>query len=136
MGGNSSKPKAELDALAKIKVGGIEYPTYNDEAFSKLREFYGVSNAFDETFSFLVKGKGGNMSERGGKGGNLMGFTADRKFIVKELNKTDHNTLLLVAGEYADHMVHDHGSLLCKIVAHFYHPEMKCVTAFPRGSIT
>lgn len=109
-------------------VGEIEFPTYNDEHFRRIRKFYGIEPGFVGIFSFELKENGGNMAEGGGKGGNLMGFSMDRMFIIKELNKTDHKTLLNVAGEYADHMVHDDGTLLCKILAHFYHPIRKSET--------
>lgn len=131
MGGEQSK-KVELkdhpmlDPSTVIPINGQKFPLYNDQQFSRIRKFVGVSDDFINTgFSFSLKADGGNMSQGGGKGGNLLGFTDNKKYIIKELNKTDHNTLLRIAGEYADHMVHEDGSLLCKILAHFYHPERK-----------
>lgn len=120
MGGNSSTLKSDPSQL--IAVGSNKYPTYNDQHFSKIRKFIGLEDDFiDNNFSFDIKQKGGNMAPGGGKGGQLMGFTKDRLFIIKELNDTDHHTLLKVAENYADHIVHPDGSLLCKILAHFYH---------------
>mmetsp|Transcript_32796 Transcript_32796/g.42125 ORF Transcript_32796/g.42125 Transcript_32796/m.42125 type:complete len:361 (-) Transcript_32796:116-1198(-) len=120
MGGNSSILKPDPSKL--ITVGSGRFPTYNDEHFAKIRAFIGLPDDFIESsFSFETKPKGGNMAPGGGKGGQLMGFTKDRLFIIKELNNTDHNTLLKVAEDFADHIVHPDGSLLCKIVAHFYH---------------
>lgn len=123
--GGSSSTLVTHDAAAPVKIGDADFPTFNDEHFRKIRAFYGVPDGFVNDFNFALKEDGGNMAEGGGKGGNLMGFTEDRMFIVKELNKTDHNTLLQVAGDYADHMVHEDGTLLCLILAHFYHPERK-----------
>lgn len=117
--------ESTLDPASVIAIGSAEFPTYNDAQFSKIRDFYGIEPGFVGSFSFELKSKGGNMSEGGGKGGNLLGFTESRMFIVKELNKTDHNTLLKIAGDYADHMTHEDGTLMCKILAHFYHPEKK-----------
>mmetsp|Transcript_56100 Transcript_56100/g.112396 ORF Transcript_56100/g.112396 Transcript_56100/m.112396 type:complete len:379 (-) Transcript_56100:341-1477(-) len=126
MGASSSTPNPVVDPAVTIVVGGKSFPTYSDEHFLKVREFFGVSiESSTEGFSFELKSEGGNMSEGGGKGGNLMGFTDDKKFIIKELNKTDHNTMLSCAGDYAAHITHDDGSLLCKVLAHFYHPEKK-----------
>lgn len=120
MGGNSSLLRPDNNKL--IPVGANKYPTFNDQHFAKIRSFIGLSDDFiDSSFSFETKENGGNMAAGGGKGGNLMGFTNDRLFIIKELNNTDHNTLLKVAGDYAEHIIHPDGSLLCKIVAHFYH---------------
>ena len=126
MGGTSSSMKTVMNAAAPVKVGEHDMPTFNDEQFAKIREHYGVPADFiDSSFSFALKSEGGNMSEGGGKGGNLMGFTEDRCFIIKELNKTDHETLLAIAPDYAEHMCHEDGTLLCCILAHFYHPEQK-----------
>jgi hypothetical protein len=126
MGGTSSTMNPVMDPAAPIKVGEHDMPTFNDAHFAKIRAFYGVPADFiDASFSFALKAQGGNMSEGGGKGGNLMGFTADRGYIIKELNKTDHATLLSVAADYAEHMCHEDGTLLCRILAHFYHPERK-----------
>ena len=118
-----------LDPSTTIVIGkdAQSFPCYNDKAFAIIRNFFGIGSDFllNAGFDFKLKSEGGNMSEGGGKGGNLLGFTNDKKYIVKELNKTDHNTMLKIAGEYADHMIHEDGSLLCKVLAHFYHPERK-----------
>jgi len=131
MGASGSAPRpVEMDPGAPITIGERSFPTFNDQHFVKIREFYGIKDGFIGTsFSFELKTNGGSMAEGGGKGGNLMGFTRDRQFIVKELNKTDHNTLLKVAEDYANHMIHPDGTLLCQILAHFYLPERKYVRA-------
>jgi len=132
MGASGSAPiPVTMDPDVPITIGERSFPTFNDQHFVKIREFYGIKDGFiDGAFSFELKVDGGNMSEGGGKGGNLMGFTDNKMFIVKELNKTDHNTLLKVAGDYANHMIHADGTLLCRILAHFYHTERKCVHAW------
>ena len=128
MGAKQSNSRTELkdhpmlDPAAPLQVGGVDFPTYHDEYFARVREYYGVTPGFLGPFSFELKPVG-NMSEGGGKGGNLIGFSNDKMFLVKELNKTDHNTLIKIADEYADHMTHHDGTLLCTVLAHFYHPE-------------
>jgi hypothetical protein len=124
MGGKGSKANIEPSKEKVIGAAGEEMHTYNDGAFKRVREAAGVADDFlMDGFDFRLKTDGGKMKEGGGKGGNLMGFTDNMMFIVKELNDTDHNTLLLYASEYANHMTHADGSLLCKILAHFWNPQ-------------
>lgn len=119
--GASSVSRTPSSAVT-LMVGNEEMPTFNDDSFKRVREANDVPATFlAEGFDFRLKPEG-NMSEGGGKGGNLMGFTDNRMYIIKELNNTDHNTLLRYAGEYADHMTHSDGTLLCNILAHFYNP--------------
>lgn len=99
-----------------IDVDGEQLPTYNDAHFARLRSNMALSDTFLAAFKFA------DMKEGGGKGGNLLGFTSDKLWVVKELNDTDHNTLLALAEQYVDHVTHSDGSLLCRIVAHFHRP--------------
>ena len=107
MGGKGSKANIEPSKEKVIGAAGEEMHTYNDGAFKRVREAAGVADDFlMDGFDFRLKTDGGKMKEGGGKGGNLMGFTDNMMFIVKELNDTDHNTLLLYVSEYANHMTH------------------------------
>ena len=67
-------------ATDKFNVGGEMCPTFNDEHHSKIRARCKVPDNFLQNFDFS-KMKGG-----GGKGGNPMAFTADRLYIVKEID--------------------------------------------------
>lgn len=127
MGNSSSDGRKSAIAnpmiKATISVHGMDLPTFNDEHFAKVRKHKGVEANFLEAGGFSFD----ELKQAGGKGGNPMAFTKDRRFIVKELNDTDHRTLLLIAEDYAAHVTHKDGSLLCLVVAHFYHPEKKYV---------
>ena len=105
MGSSGSKEEVNREPSTErtLSVNKTTMHTYNDEAFKRIREHCAVQDDFlNEGFDFRLKVDGGKMAEGGGKGGNLMGFTDSRMFIVKELNDTDHNTLLLYADQYAD----------------------------------
>lgn len=121
MGSSQSSGLVDAAADQPLVVGGESLPTYNDTYFRRVREAFRVPTGFLTTsFSF------DELREGGGKGGNLLGFTQDRLFIVKELSDADHRSLLRVAQAYADHVVHPDGSLLCRIFAHFHHPGRGC----------
>ena len=52
--------------------------------------------------------------------GDPLGFSApDRRFIVKELNKGDHESLTDLTQSYIEHVTDRKGSLLCRFYAHF-----------------
>ena len=44
------------------------------------------------------------MKGGGGKGGDLMGFTSDKLYIVKEVNPGDQKSLLKITEDYAQHL--------------------------------
>lgn len=98
-------------APASFAVGGESLLAFNDAEFARVRELHEVPDTFLAKFDFRT------LRLFGGKGGNLMAFTEDRRFLVKELNKGDHASLLrhtpmlvarLLSGE----------SLLCQLLAH------------------
>ena len=78
----------ERETSAGFLVGGETVQTYNDAHYKKLRERWGLGDDFLETFDFSKNMKGG-----GGKGGDLMGFTTDKLFIVKEVNPGEKSLL-------------------------------------------
>ena len=97
----------------KLVVGKETVRTYHDAEYVKFREKYGLADDFLTTIDFE------KMEAGGGKGGMMMGFTKDELYIVKELNPTDHATMLKIAPEFLDHLMQ--GSLLARIFAHFEH---------------
>ncbi|CAH0367713.1 unnamed protein product [Pelagomonas calceolata] len=104
----------ERETSAGFHVGGETVQTYNDEHYKKLRERWGLGDDFLATFDFTKNMKGG-----GGKGGDLMGFTTDKLFIVKEVNPGDQKSLLKITEDYAQHLLDPHGSLLARFFLHF-----------------
>ena len=104
----------ERETGAGFHVGGEAVQTYNDAHYKKLRERWGLGDDFLENFDFTKNMKGG-----GGKGGDLMGFTTDKLYIVKEVNPGDQKTLLKITEDYATHLLDPHGSLLARFFLHF-----------------
>eukprot|EP00927_Polykrikos_kofoidii_P051597 TRINITY_DN45392_c0_g1_i1.p1 TRINITY_DN45392_c0_g1~~TRINITY_DN45392_c0_g1_i1.p1 ORF type:complete len:415 (-),score=73.01 TRINITY_DN45392_c0_g1_i1:410-1654(-) len=95
-----------------IKPGGRDVRLFNDHLFSELRSYAQVPNDFVNdgwNLASLVNG--------GGKGGTLMACVGD-KYIVKELSRSDHETLLDVSQSYFAH-VRSGETLLCPIYLHF-----------------
>eukprot|EP00303_Exanthemachrysis_gayraliae_P003723 CAMPEP_0205999126 /NCGR_PEP_ID=MMETSP1464-20131121/662_1 /ASSEMBLY_ACC=CAM_ASM_001124 /TAXON_ID=119497 /ORGANISM="Exanthemachrysis gayraliae, Strain RCC1523" /LENGTH=440 /DNA_ID=CAMNT_0053372309 /DNA_START=1 /DNA_END=1324 /DNA_ORIENTATION=+ len=101
---------------AVFDVGGEEVSCHMDDAFSKLRRKYSVSNTFLKEFSF------DSLKLFGGKGGNLMAFTANKRFLVKELSDGDHGSLLTHARAIVGHMT-DGPTLIVPMFLHFTRPK-------------
>lgn len=95
-------------------VGGDAVNTFNDAHYKKLRERWGLGDDFLASFDFE-----GRMKSGGGKGGQLMAFTSDKQYLVKEVNATDQKTLLRITEAYAQHLLDPHGSLLARFFLHF-----------------
>jgi len=120
MGNNQSSATSNpLGQTATLVVAGESLPTFLDEHFAKVRQATGVPEDFLANFVFS------GMKAGGGKGGQPLGFTKDRKYLVKELNKTDHEQLSRITEDYVNHVTHTDGSLLVCILAHFYSPERR-----------
>lgn len=117
------QPQTQPDRNAMVTCGDRDLPTYNDTQFAKIRAGLGISDSFLHDFDFGAMGAGG------GKGGNLLAIVGD--YVVKEMNDTDHNTLLNIAKIYADHVLevdrngNQFGTMLCKVLCHFYDPGSK-----------
>ena len=110
-------------ARPTLKVGGEACECFDDEPqLSRLRadsrvEWSALADSFE--WSKLCPG--------GGKGGNLMAFTPCRRYLVKEVNATDHNCMLTIATRYVEHILNESGadhrdSLLARIFAHVRRP--------------
>lgn len=99
-----------------FRVAGCEVRAWNDEAWRQVRVRDGVPDNFLADPSRMGTFKAG-----GGKGGDLMAFTVDGKFIIKELNKGDHEALLRITSSYVER-VFTGKSLLCTFYLHYTDP--------------
>lgn len=90
--------------------GGREVELFNEYYFRPLRERAGVPEDFINSWSI------DGLSAGGGKGGTLMARLDN--FIVKELSKGDHQTLLRITESFSEHL-RTGKSLLSPIFRHF-----------------
>jgi len=90
-----------------------EIRLFNDHCFKKVRDLVNLSEDFLLAFDF------GTLKPGGGKGGDLMAFTEDGNFLVKEVKDCDQESLIKYADSYAKHMSRGKGSLLCQFYKHF-----------------
>lgn len=95
-----------------IRPGGRECQCFNDDVFSSLRASAQVPDDFLNEDWGLEQ-----LAEGGGKGGSMLARVGE-SYIVKELSRGDHATLLQIAGSYAEH-IKTGDSLLCPIYLHF-----------------
>lgn len=104
----------EKKTEAKLLVGSSkeEVKCFNDDEWVKIRGKFNVASDFLGQFSF------GQLAEGGGKGGSLMGKTPDNNFLVKEMNDTDHTSLLRLTKSLVEIMVRGE-TLVVPIYAHF-----------------
>lgn len=86
---------------------------WNDEHWSRLRERDGIPIGFLEDPSAV-----GPFKHGGGKGGDLMAFSKDGQFIIKGLNKGDHQSLLCITASYVQR-IWDGKTLLCTFYMHY-----------------
>ena len=103
-----------LDSFARAEIGGRMARTFNDATWERVRKHESVPSNFLFAFSFDALG----MDIGGGKGGELLGFTPDKRFIVKSMSDGDHATLLRIADDYVAHLCGGE-SLICRILMHF-----------------
>jgi hypothetical protein len=120
-GGDLEIPLIDRSGTSKTQVGGIQVDLFNDEDFAAIRARFGTPSDFLQGFDFKSVCEGG-----GGKGGNLMGYTPDQQYVVKELNAVDQSTLLGISSAYRSHVCGaadspPPNSLLCRIFMHFRH---------------
>eukprot|EP00931_Biecheleriopsis_adriatica_P017136 TRINITY_DN12390_c0_g2_i1.p1 TRINITY_DN12390_c0_g2~~TRINITY_DN12390_c0_g2_i1.p1 ORF type:complete len:350 (-),score=56.68 TRINITY_DN12390_c0_g2_i1:312-1361(-) len=100
------------DAAPAITPAGHEVELFNDDIFCELRKYAQVPDDFVNSGWNLE-----TLTSGGGKGGTLMAFV-DSSFIVKEMSKGDHQSLLRVALSYGQH-VRGGDTLICPIYLHF-----------------
>jgi hypothetical protein len=99
-------------APSSYEVSGESVLAFHDGAFARVRELHEVPETFLAKFDFRT------LRLFGGKGGNLMAFTEDRRFLVKELNKGDHASLLRHTPMLVERLLAP-DTLLCQLLAHF-----------------
>eukprot|EP00746_Dinoflagellata_sp_MGD_P019570 gnl/MRDRNA2_/MRDRNA2_145495_c0_seq1.p1 gnl/MRDRNA2_/MRDRNA2_145495_c0~~gnl/MRDRNA2_/MRDRNA2_145495_c0_seq1.p1 ORF type:complete len:335 (-),score=63.64 gnl/MRDRNA2_/MRDRNA2_145495_c0_seq1:119-1123(-) len=98
---------------SSIRVAKRDIKVWNNDLWARVREKDGISNDFlEDALSF------NDFKPGGGKGGDLMAFTRDNRFIVKELNKGDHKSLMEVTESYVQHVL-DGDTLLATFYVHF-----------------
>jgi hypothetical protein len=119
-----AKPAASNPALSDAdgdctRVGGAEVLFHNDAYFAKVRARYGVDKRCVATAAAFDWGA---MQPSLGKGGDAMAFSADGRYIVKELG-SDHRPLVAITRDYVEHVCGD--SLLARFLIHFYHPQRR-----------
>eukprot|EP00510_Aplanochytrium_minuta_P003620 CAMPEP_0184022474 /NCGR_PEP_ID=MMETSP0954-20121128/10629_1 /TAXON_ID=627963 /ORGANISM="Aplanochytrium sp, Strain PBS07" /LENGTH=330 /DNA_ID=CAMNT_0026304859 /DNA_START=158 /DNA_END=1147 /DNA_ORIENTATION=+ len=106
-----------------LKIGNIECKTFSDEHFARIRAYFKIPNSFAaDAAQFDFK----KMAAAGGKGGDPMAKTTDKKYIIKEVNSDDHETLLEIAKGMAEHFIDKtEPSVMVPIFAHFTRTEKK-----------
>lgn len=97
---------------ANVRPGGRDVELFNDELFSELRRAAQVPDDFTNAGWELEK-----LAHGGGKGGTLMAHIGNM-YIIKELSKGDHASLLEVTSSYAQH-VQGGDSLITPMYLHF-----------------
>ena len=100
------------DAHVLTHVGGHAVTLFNDEHFAKCRAMLGVNADVLTGFEFRELAGGG------GKGGDVMAFTADRKYIVKGVGGNDQDALLRHAEALCARMASNE-TLMSKMLWHF-----------------
>merc|ERR1719456_506771 len=106
------KDQASPSPSDKIRPAGKDALLWNDEYFSQLRKDAKIPDDFlNDGWSYDKLEKGG------GKGGTLMAFLWG-KYIVKEMSKGDHLTMLSVTQSYVEHL-HNGDSMICIVYMHY-----------------
>eukprot|EP00927_Polykrikos_kofoidii_P064440 TRINITY_DN5963_c0_g1_i1.p1 TRINITY_DN5963_c0_g1~~TRINITY_DN5963_c0_g1_i1.p1 ORF type:complete len:477 (+),score=95.98 TRINITY_DN5963_c0_g1_i1:124-1554(+) len=101
-----------VSSVPAIRPADQACHVWNDHLFSKLRASLGLADDFINSgwkFEDLAGGTG--------KGGAKMVFVGS-KYIVKELDQNDHDTLLSITASLVEHLVSG-DSLVCRILLHF-----------------
>ena len=108
-------------ASGRTTLGGDTVELLNDHHFAKIRAAMGVPT---DILATRGQWKFEDLKMSGGKGGDMMGRSCGStfgKFFVKEVSGSDHETLLKIAGEYAEHIVSPGGSFICRFYMHVRH---------------
>jgi len=93
-------------------VGGEQVQAYNDALFAQVRQKYAVQP------NFLAKFDMKSLRMFGGKGGNLMAFTLDKRYLVKEISSDDQQSMLKHARTIIARQMTGE-SLICPLFLHF-----------------
>jgi len=101
-----------LPMSGDVRPGGRECELFNDHIFCELRALAQVPDDFVNSGWNLEE-----LTHGGGKGGTLMARIGN-SYIVKELSKADHASLLQLTASYGQH-VRSGETLLCPMYLHF-----------------
>lgn len=101
-----------MHVTTPFEVGGETVSAYNDTYFARVRERHGVAA------SFLAKFDIKSLRLFGGKGGNPMAFTTDKRFLVKEISAGDHKSMLERTSILVDRVLTG-DSLIVPLFLHF-----------------
>jgi len=93
-------------------VGGYPVHLFNDKHFAKARSSLKIKPNFLNGFDF------GDLDKTGGKSGEVLAFTADKRYIVKSIHGREHETLLDITEVLCNHLDQD-DKLLCSFLLHF-----------------
>lgn len=111
------KDRAPPPESSHIRAAGRRVCTWNDALWKQVRQLDGVQDNFlEENVSFS------NLKAGGGKGGDLMCFTRDFAYIVKELSDGDHDSLLRLARGLVEHLLKA-DTLMASVYLHFQQVE-------------
>ena len=112
VGGVFQSTMAEEEDPPTIIVDGVEAHLFNDHEFVLCRRWLDIDVSILDGFSLA------SLNELGGKGGERLAFTKDRRFIVKTIQGDDQAALLRMTHVMCERMTKAE-SLLSKIVYHF-----------------
>jgi len=103
-----------------VVINGQEVKLKYDAAFSRIRQMSSLQPDFLEQSGFAFS----ELKAGGGKGGDLMAFTADNKYLVKEVKASDQLSLDAHAEAYCDYVVTapSNGTLLPRFYLYFERP--------------
>ncbi|GAB5371891.1 hypothetical protein AAMO2058_001619100 [Amorphochlora amoebiformis] len=103
-----------METKTKAMVGENLVETYSPQHFRQIRRLFHVPDDFlRQNVDFSTA------SDFGGKGGSLLVYSKDRRYILKTVTTADQKTLLNLTEAYLDHMVKK-DSMLARIFLHFH----------------
>jgi len=86
---------------------------HNDDEFAKVRKKLGIEDDFLESWLDYSK-----LSAGGGKGGDALYASPDRRYMMKEVNGGDQKSLLAYAKDLCSHYLGGK-TILCPVLIHF-----------------
>jgi len=109
-----SSSAADADGTRTRVVGGEDCEFYNDTEFRRIRLLWKIPDGFLENFQWS------DLKPGGGKGGNPLAFTCNMTIIVKQIEGSDQDLLLLKAKMFTDHGTTD--TFMVRFFCHFHRP--------------
>jgi hypothetical protein len=111
VGSNAAAAAASADGSRTMSVGGVECEFFNDREYARIRGLWKVPDDFLADFDWR------GLAPGGGKGGNPLAFTCNRTVIVKQVEGSDNDMLLLNAKLFADQGAKD--TFMVRFFCHF-----------------